>query len=114
VRTPGCATVGSHSRRGGLIGAENALSAFYAVVSCGPTDEIDITFTGLAPRATFVINTDPSMLASAVTLNGVHDFNPGPVDNYTLDLTVVEHSTGQVPPTTTEKDTTEVSAPQAG
>jgi hypothetical protein len=101
VRTPGCATVASLSGREGLIGAENALWAFYTVASCGPADGMDVTVTGTGTAGTFVINTDTSMFGSGVTLNGAHDFDPAPVDTYTLNLTVVEHSTGQVLATAT-------------
>jgi hypothetical protein len=62
---------------------------------------MDITVTGTGTSGTFVINTDTSMFGSAVPLNGVHDFDPAPVDNYTLNLIVVEHSTGQVLATAT-------------
>jgi hypothetical protein len=48
-----------------------------------------------------VISTNPMMFGSGGTLNGAHDFDPAPWDAYTLDLTVVEHSTGQVLATAT-------------
>ena len=96
VRTPGCATVASLSGREGLIGAENALWAFYNVTNCGPADGLDVTVTGTGTAGTFVINTDTISFGSGGGLNGNHDFDPAPVDTYTLDLTVTEHSTGQV------------------
>jgi hypothetical protein len=101
VRTPGCATVASLSGREGLIGAENALWAFYNVSNCGPADGLDITVAGTGSSGTFVINTDSVMFGSGGALNGAHDFDPAPVDTYTLNLTVVEHSTGQVLATAT-------------
>ena len=101
VRTPGCATVASLSGREGLIGFENALWAFYNVSNCGPADALDITVTGTGTAGTFVLNTDTMTFGSGGSLNGAHDFDPAPVDTYTLGLTVVEHSTGQVLATAT-------------
>ena len=96
TRTPGCATVASLSGREGLIGAENGLWALYNVTNCGPADGLDITVTGTGTAGTFVINTDTIGFGSGGGLNGAHDFDPAPVDVYTLNLSVVEHSTGEV------------------
>jgi hypothetical protein len=101
VRTPGCATVSSVSGREGLIGTENALWAFYTVANCGPADGFDVTITGTGTGGSLVVSTDGMRFGAGGTINGAHDFDPAPLDTYTLDLSVVEHSTGRVMATAT-------------
>lgn len=96
VRIPGCATIASLSGREGLIGSMNALWAFYAVSNCGGSDTFDLTVTGTGTSGNIISAPDQMVIAGGSAANGAHDFDPAPVDTYTLTLTVTEHNTGQV------------------
>lgn len=95
-RVAGCATISSLSGREGLIGTENALWAFYTVANCGSSDQLDLIATGTGAAGNVVTNTDSVIVGAGASYSGAHDFDPAPVDSYTLTLTVVEHLTGTV------------------
>lgn len=103
TRAPSCATL-SLSGRQGNIGTENALWVFYTVQNCGGSASFDISISALGANGS-VLSAFTTMASSGGTGSaGAWDFDPAPVDAYTVTVTMTDHLTGQL------EDTKSISA----